>query len=509
MAPPRCNTPLLPLLLSCLAGLVGAVSMSTVDWSFGVFADAMSSEFPTWSRISITAALSWHSLAAALISPVIGFAVDRVGLEPTILWSLCSMSAGFMTLGFVDEESLALLYVSYVLVGFGYAGACNIGVGKVVGSLYPGRTKGRIMGIVTAFNNIVGLFFVQLTNAMVQMYSWEFAAMAFSGMCVFLAIAFYVSFHFYYDVALAVSKAKNEDEILRDDIDPERHHSVAGVHHRSATSSLLFHGSLGETMRTPTFVFCACGMMCAYYTYLGVLPMIIPALTAEGFTEQEAAHVLSLVAGLGILGKLSCGTFSETITARRAMQLCLLVQSVSLFAFMLVKTDRAGLWVSCALYGLSLGGVAPLLPLVVLELFGNESFGRLYGVILFLFLVPSISGPLVAGQSFDVTKSYDAAFGIAALIFVVGALFLEVAGFFVRRLERVTLEEEVRGLTELQSQPVGYSGFVDSRVEVGEHVKLVDDGVSVPALLKQGRTPTSSPPPSSPRSNAKLALAET
>ena len=188
-----------------------------------------------------------------------------------------------------------------------------------------------------------------------------------------------------------------------------------------------------QSMVSFVFTFTALGTMCAEYTYNGVLSQIVPALVAEGMTETEAASVLSLVAALGIGSKMTCGWMSEKITARRAIELCMIVESLSLTILVIWAPDVRAIWPAFAFYGMSFGGIGALRPLVVLETFGNEFFGKIYGVLLLLFLIPALIAPIVAGMSFDHSGRYMNAFAAAIVVFIIGAGLLEIGGRFLRK----------------------------------------------------------------------------
>jgi MFS family permease len=97
---------------------------------------------PSWSRTSISGALSIMSICAGSISPVVGALLDRFGLIIVIPCSILLQMGGFMCLS--QTQSIEMLYLSYIAVGFGHAGTANLGVGKAVGELFPGPDKGRV-----------------------------------------------------------------------------------------------------------------------------------------------------------------------------------------------------------------------------------------------------------------------------------------------------------------------------------------------------------------------------
>jgi MFS family permease len=80
----------------------------------------------------------------------------------------------------------------------------------------------------------------------------------------------------------------------------------------------------------------------------------------------------------------------------------------------LIHDSLVALALFIVIFGFSMGGAMSLLPIIVADLYGRESFPA---VIRYISLVLSIeiSGFLIAGQSFDRTGSYD----LAYIIFII------------------------------------------------------------------------------------------
>ena len=159
---------------------------------------------------------------------------------------------------------------------------------------------------------------------------------------------------------------------------------------------------------------------------------MIPALVAEGFSSSAAANTLSLLAVCGVCSKLVCGWLSEKLTARVTLLGCLALQIAGLCMFVIGSSDA--LYVaSWGVFGLGFGGVGALLPLVCMDTFGHESFGKVYGRMGTGNLVPVIIGPLLAGWSYDETGSYKIAFVIAGGIFFISGICLLLARYVQSR----------------------------------------------------------------------------
>jgi MFS family permease len=62
-----------------------------------------------------------------------------------------------------------------------------------------------------------------------------------------------------------------------------------------------------------------------------------------------------------------------------------------------------------------------LAPLVLAETMGLRRFGTLYGWIQVAATFGLFGGPLIAGELYDLTRSYAVSFEVAALLAVAGA----------------------------------------------------------------------------------------
>jgi len=464
-----------------LCGLSSGTTIGMVNYSFGVFIPAWDSEYG-WSRTAINGVLITGQVIAFALSPLSGWAVDKHG--PRIVGAI---SAALVSLGFVGvglSSSLWHLYLSFVLINFGYPGAgTGLVTTKIIGAWFH-EARGKVMGLIASCNNLGGLTMSQLATAVLLAQSWQAAAFLFAGIMAVLAPFFWLVVRDRPDEDQQqvkpdrVAGAEKEEEQDMDKgvdvaVEDQSRSSPApppplllnldccGAGRRGAVpppavsfklpharepaqeqsgkkqNEAVLIGKEEKPAPAPVeipcdllFVSTALGMTLAFWTYPGVLSQIIPALVAEGFSQAAAANTLSLLAVMGVLSKWFFGWLSDHISARLALVGCLVVQCVALGMF--VMADEAAVYVvACGLYGAGFGGVGAVLPLVAMETWGAESFGRVYGQISFLNLVPATLGPFIAGQSYDTKASYKPAFGIAVAVFACAAGSLLV-GHYIR-----------------------------------------------------------------------------
>ena len=64
------------------------------------------------------------------------------------------------------------------------------------------------------------------------------------------------------------------------------------------------------------------------------------------------------------------------------------------------------------------------MPIMIQDTFGIRDFGSIYGMVNMATVVSFFCGPLLAGLVFDATGSYQPAFLLIAVFYIVGAFVL-------------------------------------------------------------------------------------
>ena len=70
------------------------------------------------------------------------------------------------------------------------------------------------------------------------------------------------------------------------------------------------------------------------------------------------------------------------------------------------------------MFGLGMGGVGALTPLVITDMFGLKQFGSIMGLTRTALIIPVFAGPIMAGLIFDATDSYNLMFGVTIVLLV-------------------------------------------------------------------------------------------
>jgi len=366
-------------------------------YAFGAFVEPLEREF-AWTRAQVNLAVSLGAISG-LASPLIGRILDRVGARPVMVVSLVLVSIGFLLRAFIDE--LWQLYVLSTVVAIGNSGATVLVAGRLVSLWFP-KTRGRMMGIVTAGNNFGGLTMVPLAAMVISFAGWRWGFASFGILMAVLSVIAFV--------------------VIRDR-PPEQHDGPGAAPRQRAVLAGL---TVRNALRTRSFYLLTAGISAGSFTYSVVLTQLIPHLENEGLSRGAASAALSVMAGFGLASKLIFGRASESLTARYAFIVSLAIQGAGLLLFV-VAGGTPVVWLAVIVFGLGFGGMGALIPLTIAESFGMRAFGAIMGLVTMIGVAPQLIGPPVTGLLFASTGSYSIAFLAVVAFFAAGCLALWAA----------------------------------------------------------------------------------
>jgi MFS family permease len=97
-------------------------------------------------------------------------------------------------------------------------------------------------------------------------------------------------------------------------------------------------------------------------------------------------------------------------------------------ALLILKINQSNIWFFCLLFGLGYGGVTVTTRLVLAELFGLRSLGKLLAIMMSAETILGGGGNLLTGRLFDTSGSYQSAFKIMAVCSTVSVILMAMLG---------------------------------------------------------------------------------
>lgn len=186
--------------------------------------------------------------------------------------------------------------------------------------------------------------------------------------------------------------------------------------------------ALGFTPTAMQSLLCMAGLGCCIAMATPQAHIVAHA-TDLGHPAARGAEMLSIVFFGGFVSRIVYGWASDRIGGLRTLVLGSLGQAVTIACFIPLD-GLLELYVACALFGLSQGGIVPSYALIVRRYFSAGEAGWRLGWIMLFTMLGMAFGGWLAGVLFDLTGAYTTAFA-AAIVFNV--LNLLIAGLFLLR----------------------------------------------------------------------------
>ena len=391
--------------LICLL-LAGGIGFYT----FGAFFIPLIDEFG-WSRAQLSLGITIAAVLG-LAAPLVGFWVDKYGARIVMAVGALVTGAAFALLGLTN--SLWYFYLMCLILASGHFGILNIPVTKVVSNWFVER-RGLAMGITITGFGIGGLFMLPLASQLIAILDWR---MAYHILGIIICVVLI-------PLSIFVIRDKPEEMgLLPDGKTPEKGQvNMPSTADSQAGASWTLSGAL----RTKTFWLIGGAFTMAYFATAAVIAHAIPFFQDMGVSPQLAATMLATVTGVSILSRVAAGYISDRVSVRYVTIFAFLLQLLGL-VILLEAGSMAILWAFVVVFGLAMGAMFAVEPLVVSKYFGLASFGAIYGGLWALQAAGWAGGVPLAGYIFDVTGGYDLAF----IIFIAATLLAMALMFFVK-----------------------------------------------------------------------------
>lgn len=379
------------------------VAMGLFYYSYGAFFLPIAEELGDGSRFGVSLGMALVSGVAALISPLVGYALDRYAIKWIMASGAVVIAVGFALMSVIT--SLWEFYaVSIACLGVGTALMGEFATAKLVANWFA-RNRGIALGIATLSVSLAGVVVPPGTTWLITEYGWRGSFAIFSVVTVIVILP---------PVLLLVVNTPREKHLspagraFLPAASTDQPCSAVDVSWQALLSSPVFWGvvvSIG-------LLFCEMG---------AIFTIMIPFARDLGFGAFEAAYIFSASAIPGIFGRVFFGLLADQINARLAIIVIHLTQLTGII-LMLNASQFSSLVIAAGIIGFGMGGVGPLYAMIVSTFFGPKQFGKVMGLMRPTMLPLQVSGYPLTGWVFDHFGSYDLALHLFIVLLIV-ALF--------------------------------------------------------------------------------------
>lgn len=378
-----------------VAGFIVLVILNGTLYSFGVFLKPLAAEFG-WTRAMTAGAYSMFMFLCGFLYIISGRLNDRFGPRVVMTASGFCLGLGYLLMSRIS--AIWQLYLFFgVIAAIGHSGGF-VPLTSTIARWFV-RRRGLMTGLVVSGIGIGTIIMPPIATRLILNYGWR---TSYFIMGIVALVVIIIAAQFLRrdpgqidQLPYGVSEAKQDNLIAE----------ARGL-------------SLREAIHTRQF-----WMLCVLFLSHGVgqqavIVHIAPHATDLGISTILAANILSIIGGLSIAGRVGMGSASDRIGIKSTLIIGLTLLSVALF-WLVVAKELWMLYSSAILFGVGYGAMMALVSPIVAELFGLRAHGTILGVASFAMMIGGGTGPLMAGQIFDITGSYQLGFLLSAVLSVI------------------------------------------------------------------------------------------
>ena len=366
-----------------------------------------------WSRTLIAGSVSAGAIASLVLSPVVGWLIDRFGARPVLVVSVLALGVAMISLAWATIP--LTFYIAFAAGRVVFHTSAPIGSSTVAARWFI-RKRGRAIGVIFLIGAVGGIVYTMVASLVVESYGLKTTWIVIGLMVLAISVApsLFLVAERPEDIGLLpdgdeseVTPGKNEASIP----DP------VGVKEPALPEEDDDSWLLGEAVRSGTFwLLVFMGFTC-YFVHTSIGVHMGAYFRDIGLGATSAALAVSLSWSVSAIGSLVWGWITDRVQVRHAYCWMFLAQAVSTLYLMLAG-GTMGVFLASALFGVVSAGSNVVPSVIYANYFGRLSLGKIRGLGEVGVLLGQATGPVIAGILFSRQGGYDTIF----LVFVVLAL---------------------------------------------------------------------------------------
>ena len=297
------------------------------------------------------------------------------------------------------SESLSHFYAVYAAAGVGQGAATIIPISLVITNWFSAK-RGKALGIVMTGTGLSAMVMVPVTTWIVVTWGWR-TSYLIMGYVMLLVVP----------LILLFIRTRPSDMGLRPDGGEGRNEAPAVVDGLTAP----------EAFKTPAFWLIGCMMLLGGLVAMGIGVHLMPYLTDIGHADATASLIISIIAGLTVVGKLGMGFIADRWGIRRAIALAFSIIVIGILLLIGAKTFPVAC-IFAVVYGFAIGAPLIINPALTAQCMGLRHFGTLFGILTLLSAIGVAVGPVLSGVIYDSMKTYIPAFVLFIALAVISGI---------------------------------------------------------------------------------------
>tara|TARA_Y100000590_G_scaffold462756_1_gene627712 strand:+ start:7608 stop:8849 length:1242 start_codon:yes stop_codon:yes gene_type:complete len=365
------------------------ITAGTYVLGLGVLFNPIRNEM-IWGAAVTALAFSLRQFETGILSPVVGFLVDRFGARKMVFSGVFILGLGFLLLGQI--QNLWQFYVAFLFLSIGpsvgYAQPLNATVVK-----WFTTNRVRAMSLMWT-GGAIGSLIVPVIAILVERSGWRWTTTVCGLLVWFVGIplASFIRNAPEESSSVADNAQGNESRKPTPNHDPEESYGV-----RDAIRSRMFW-TIG--LAQASFSFCSS---------MALTVNLVPYLESLSIPRTQAASMVTVVMMAAGCMRIVLSIIGDKYHPKNVLALLYFLCTCGILILSLAQNYWQAIPFAI-LYGLCHGGSTILIATFVSTLFGTRKFASISGILHTFGIIGGMLGPVVGGLMFDVFETYRPAY---------------------------------------------------------------------------------------------------
>ncbi len=391
-----------------------------------------------WSRTLIAGSVSAGAIASLVLSPVVGWAIDRYGARPVLVVSVAGLGLAMVSLAWATVPFT--FYLAFAAGRVVFHTSAPIGASTVAARWFI-RKRGRAIGIIFLFGAIGGIVFTMVASLVVESHGLRATWIAIGLVVLVFSVA---------PSLLLVAERPEDIGLLPDGVEPDL--AMPSTEDQRAVRP-GFSGeqaavitqvrrddddswTLRETVGTRTFWVLVSMGFTSFFVHTSIGVHMGAYFRDIGLGAISAALAVSLSWTVSAVFSVTWGWVTDRIEVRYAYSGMFLVQAGSTL-YLTLASGTLGVFLAAGFFGIVSAGFNVVPSVMYANYFGRSSLGRIRGLGEAGVLLGQGTGPVIAGILFEIQGSYSMIFWVFVALSLTCSLVVLKAKTPVKRAATV------------------------------------------------------------------------
>jgi sugar phosphate permease len=376
--------------------------------SFGAYVAVLQAE-RGWSKTALSGAAALQQMEAAILGPLLGWLIDRIGPQGIIRFGIVVFGCGLALLS--QTDGLLAFYGAFLVIAVG-ASCCGLFPINVALIHWFERWRARALSSMSIGLALGGIS-VPAVAWSLSTYGWRITAFASGVIAIVVGLP----------IAMVIKRRPEDHGYTVDGLPP----AAPAAPGAAPASDPRRDFTAREALRTSAFWLLSLGHGFALFVVHAVsVHSITHMKQGLGYTLEQASFVYTLLT-LSQIGGVCIGWLIGDRYEKRLIAACCMLMHMSGLLLLTYALNAPMVLAFAVLHGAAWGLRGPFMQALRADYFGRSAIGMILGLSLMIVVVGQVGGPMIAGIFADLTGSYRMGFTILALLAGLGSLFFVLA----------------------------------------------------------------------------------